>query len=900
MTTGRDLVAFDLETTGLSPKSDRIIEIGAVRFTADGDFLGELDILVDPSMPVPLAVQRLTGISDVDLAGQAAPVEAAAQLADFCAGTDLVAHGSMFDMAFCKALVPEAFSHRVVYDTLDLARILLPLEPGHGLQGLAARLRLPHPRPHRALDDAVATAHLLLAMVAETQGLQEDTRTEMLRVAAQADDPVHGFLRVAVGATARSRSVPVASAASAEAAPPPSAHSVEELIGTRSPLADRPGYEYRPGQLEMARAVAQTIGRGGRLLVEAGTGVGKTLGYLAPTALWLAGERGRRAVVATHTVTLQEQLLEREWPVVSGGLERPVVAAVLKGRRHYLSRRRWQRFVARGDVGAHGPDVERIRFKVKVLRWLEVTTTGDRGELRLTNSERGLWRHVESVTSDCLGSACANWGNAHCFMVAARRRASAAQLVVTNHGMLLATDGEESGVLGDHGALVVDEAHRLEEAATRARGHSLGGGDIDLVLDRLPDATDAQLRAAVIAVRDAAHRLFGDAKGTLIDLLGGPGAGNGTVAVNDALLEDDRMQILLRSAEHSVQTQRHAAELLRGSGGAMLRDGFPQPERADEEVLLAAEALEDMAMAIIDVLLTQRPGHVAWLELRAEQAELHDAAVALGNELGDGLLDRARATVLTSATLAVAGDFGFIRERLGLQRNTEELILESPFDFLRQSLCIVAGDVPPYDDPDFERVLATLVGDIAHRLGGRTLALFTGYSALRRVHDILRRRLDGAGIALLGQSLDGTRRQILQSFLSNPRSVLLGTSSFWEGIDIPGDALQCVVIAKLPFLVPTDPLVAARTAEMADPFGAFVLPEAVLRLRQGFGRLIRSESDRGAVVIADPRILDRDYGRRFLDALPKAGVTREPVAAVAHRVAGFVAASRSEGGQSQR
>jgi len=228
-----------------------------------------------------------------------------------------------------------------------------------------------------------------------------------------------------------------------------------------------------------------------------------------------------------------------------------------------------------------------------------------------------------------------------------------------------------------------------------------------------------------------------------------------------------------------------------------------------------------------------------------------------------------------------------MRSRLGLD-GADEVLLSSPYDFFEQALCILPSDVPPYDDAAYDRALAALIGDAAERLGGSTLALFTGYSPLRRVHSLLGARLEASGIALLGQGLDGTRRQILASFLANQRTVLLGTNSFWEGVDVPGDALRCVVIAKLPFAVPTDPLVRARTASLADPFGQYVLPQAVLRLRQGFGRLIRHGADRGAVVLCDERLRTREYGDRFLAALPPAAVATLPVADVGEAVAAFV------------
>jgi DNA polymerase-3 subunit epsilon/ATP-dependent DNA helicase DinG len=918
-----ELVAFDLETTGLSPKSERVIEIGAVRFGLGGDTLGELQLLVDPGIPVPLPVQRLTGIATADLAGQPSPVEAMAQLALFAEGAHLVGHGSAFDLAFCAQILPATFGRRGAIDTLELARILLPLAASHNLGALSRLLGLPHDRPHRALSDAQATAALLHRLLTEAASLRPGTFAEMSRVAAQADTPLRRFFELAAAereaaTSAPPPSPPGAATAQGDGSPGPAgdqeparspgegdgllteplADAAVRLIGPSGPLAERPGHEYREPQEQMARAVAQGLERGGRLLVEAGTGVGKTLGYLAPLSLWI--ERGGgRAVVATHTVTLQEQLAGDDLPALQPHLPRPLHWAMLKGRSHYISLRRFQRHLRRGDVGPRGPDLEVIRFKLKLLRWLDLTHTGDRAELHLAATERELWRAVESTGDDCLGSACANWRSGACHMVAARREAATAELVVTNHALLLRDEPAEGRLLGEYSALVVDEAHHLEESATQAGGHRLRAADLTRALDRIPGVTEPVLAAALDACRDSANGLFGEAKGLLVERLGGGGgAPAGSLSVTDELLEEPRLQPLARNAHHAVTALRAAAQALRAAGPEGLEiDLLPQPDRGEEELGLAAAALEASATVVDEVLLHRRPGHVAWLELRAEQAELRDAPVAAGAALGEGILDAARTVVLTSATLAIAGDFGFVRERLGLGARTEELALASPFDYLRQALCVVVTDIPPYDDPDYEQALAMISADIARRLEGRTLGLFTGYGALRRIHDQVGRRLAGSQIAVLGQGLDGTRRQLLTSFRENPRTLLLGTGTFWEGIDLPGDALQCVIIAKLPFAVPTDPLVRARTADLDDPFRGYVLPEAVIRLRQGFGRLIRSGTDRGAVVIADSRLQSRDYARRFLEALPPAAVAREPVSRVAARVAGFVGGA-AEGGES--
>ncbi len=935
-----ELVAFDLETTGLSAKTERVIEVGAIRFGLDGRTVGELQLFADPGIPVPLGVQRLTGISSADLAGQPSPVEVVAQLAGFCEGAELVGHGSAFDLAFCAQLVPASFGRREAFDTLELARILLPVAGSHNLGALARLLGLRHERPHRALSDAQATAALFGRLLEEAAALRAPTFAEMHRVAAQTTTPLARFFDLAAAERTSSSSAPAAPGASitrpaggaaasgsaagatataevatASGAAVPEAGDLSDterasllsgtlaeaaarLVGPGGRLADRPGYEYREAQEQMARAVAQSLERGGRLLVEAGTGVGKTLAYMAPLALWT--ERGGgRAVVATHTITLQEQLVQRDLPALQANLPRPLGWAMLKGRSHYISLRRFQRHLRRGDVGPRGPDLEVIRFKLKLLRWLDLTQTGDRAELHLGATERDLWRAVESTPDDCLGSACANWRSGACHMVTARRLAATAELVVTNHALLLSDEPAEGRLLGDYGALVIDEAHHLEESATQARGHRLRAADIVRALDRLPGVVDPSLATALEACRDAANGLFGETKGLLTERLGGGGgAPTGSLSVTDDVLAEPRLQPLVRNAHHAVTVLGRAAEALRAAGAASFEtDLLPQPERGEEELALAAAALEGAAAAVDEVILHRRPGHVAWLELRAEQAELRDAPVAAGAELGAGILDAARTVVLTSATLAIAGDFGFIRERLGLGGRTEELALASPFDYLSQALCVLVTDIPPYDAPEYEQALASIAAETARRLGGRTLGLFTGYGALRRIRELAGRRLAGSQISVVGQGLDGTRRQLLTSFVENPRTLLLGTGTFWEGIDVPGDALQCVLIAKLPFAVPTDPLVRARTAGLRDPFGEYVLPEAVIRLRQGFGRLIRSGTDRGVVVIADSRLQSRDYARRFLEALPPAAVAREPVSGVAARVARFVG-GRADGGES--
>ena len=895
------LVAFDLETTGLSPRSDRILEIGAVRYDRALRPIDELQVVVDPQMPIPLAIQRLVGLTDDDVMGAPPPAEAAARLAGFCGDAALIAHGGTFDLLFLRALLSESFGSRLIYDTLDLARILLPTYESHSLPLLSRRLGIAHERPHRALSDARATGDLFRVLVGAGRGLPDATLAEMRRVASQAPGPLTAFLddvmlRPGVDAGTLvdhpSPSTPPAPQPAPRAAGSLDGLNVGEaaaaLLGPDGPLSTREGYEYREAQLQMAMAVGQTLERKRRLMVEAGTGVGKSLAYLTPLALW-AARTGKRAVVATHTVNLQEQLADRDLPAVAGLVDRPVSVAVLKGRGHYLSLRRWRRFLAGSDVAGSDIDIVAIRFKLKILVCLATTTSGDRSEIALAGDEEQLWRRIASDVTDCLGPACANWANARCHMVGARRSAADAAIVVTNHALLLAGTERQGQVLGSYEALVIDEAHHLESVATEQLGVAVRLADLGLILDRLPTLQGTPLGADLERCRDAGQRLFGDAKGFMSAKLGGEHAANGRVGLSEVIRADPGFGFVERSAIHAAGVlQRVAGVIASGLSEGLQTELLPQPDRSDDELEHAAVALAGLAAAIDHVIVRPRDGMVAWIEMRGEQAELHEAPIDVSGPLAETVFDPAESVVLTSATLSVAGGFDFIRHRVGIGATAEELTLPSPFDYLRQAVCILPEDATAYDDPVHDLQMTALIDGIAARLDGHTLVLFTSYGPLKRVWALLQERLDARGIASLAQGLDGTRRQILQSFLADPRTVLLATSSFWEGVDIPGDRLRCVVIDKLPFPVPTDPLVRARSERLRDPFGEYILPVAIIRLRQGFGRLIRSASDRGAVVLCDPRLRTRQYGLGFLRALPPAPMAVTAFDRVPALVDGFV------------
>ncbi len=896
-------VAFDLETTGLSPKADRIIEIGAVRFGPAAP-AQSWSTLVDPGIPIPLAVQRLCGLTDADVRGAPAAAVAVAELAAFADGAMLVAHSAAFDLAFCAAVDPARFAQRPCVDTLELARIVLPDAPSHALGELAGALGLGHDRPHRALSDAETTGRLLEHLVARARALEPKLRERMARLCG--NDPwATGRLLIGEGPSPAVEPADTGRLPAPPPAPPPLATpppspgsglldpgAVAALLGPSGPLARTlAGYELREEQQQMAMAVTQAFNRGGVLLVEAETGVGKSLAYLVPAREW-AARRGERVVIATHTVPLQEQLAHRDLPALERWRPLGVRSALLKGRGHYLSLRRFDRWLEQDSRRAR-PDLDRLRFQLRLLVWTAQTATGDRAALRLVGAEQALWEEAASTAGDCLGPRCDNWRARRCFMARARLDAREAEVLVVSHALLLADLDSGGAILPPYRRLIIDEAHRLEEAATAGATVELRVRDVLRVVDRLPPATgDAELQERLSEARLEAVRAFGQVKG-LLTAAGEVYRRGRPLALDDARRRGHEWHPAARALERMASAAATAASGLRAVDPLAFADpgDWPQPGNAEPELQSAAQALEAVADAAGRWLAADQgpdADAVAWIEAEAaEQAVLRLAPVTIGPRLRREVFDRCDTVVLTSATLTVGGSFAYLRERLGLGA-AEELALPSAYDYLRQALLCVPAPMPAPDDPRHTEVLAALVADVAVRLGGRTLVLFTAFAALRAAHAALRERLEPKGLVLLGQGLDGTRQQLLRSFRANPRTVLLGSATFWEGVDVPGDALQCVVINKLPFPVPTDPLYQARARGRRDAFREVALPQAVLRLRQGFGRLMRTTSDRGAVVLCDPRILTRAYGQELLDALPRAATAIGPPEAVGERVAAFI------------
>lgn len=600
----------------------------------------------------------------------------------------------------------------------------------------------------------------------------------------------------------------------------------------------------------MAVAVAEVLERGGTLLVEAGTGTGKTLAYLVPAVL-----SGHRVLVSTGTKTLQEQIFYKDLPLLRAALKIPFRATYMKGRGNYLCLHRFDAFRDKPAL-ADAEDVKAFRL---IAQWAAHTETGDRAELADLPEELGFWHDISAVSEHCLGTMCPRYDE--CFVTRMRRHAAESDLVIVNHHLLCADAAVRHSAYGEViptcRYAVLDEAHQLEDVATQYFGVAVSNHRLEaLVRDgrRLlggpAGAASDQTREAVEwceRVGERSRRVFAG-----LEPLGVP---------------EDRVRV-------TAATLAPVAETVDGLVNDL--DAFQAAieliREASEDLRALARRAQEIAGDLRFLVQTADPGYVYFLERRHRGVFLRAAPIDVAALVRGLILERFEATVLTSATLAVDGAFEYVKRRLGIDRAVE-LRLPSEFDFARQAILYLPRGLPDPRTRAFGPAAAREILEILRRTRGRAFVLFTSYARLREVEELLRGALD---YPLLVQGT-APRSVLLRRFRETPHAVLLATASFWQGVDVAGEALSSVIIDKLPFAVPTDPVVAARIEALAargtDPFLEYQVPLAILLLRQGLGRLIRHRRDRGVLAILDPRIRTRAYGRRFLAALPPAPVT---------------------------
>lgn len=677
--------------------------------------------------------------------------------------------------------------------------------------------------------------------------------------------------------------------------PIPPASRIDDVLGPSSPLARRlKGYEHREGQLAMAHAVHEALARDGHLFVEAGTGTGKTLAYLVPAIL-----SGRKVVVSTATHALQEQIFTKDLPLVREVLAEHGVefkAALMKGLSNYVCKRRLAERLRSGELVS--ADLARIE------RWAQTSLDGDRAELEDLEEGAHAWRDVSSSTETRIGAGCKHYDE--CFVTRMRREAEQAQVVVVNHHLFFADlalrtgkNGGYGGAIPNYDAVIFDEAHQIENVATEFFGVRISTARIDsllrdarrgVVAAKVLDSTSMQM---VDQVENAAHGFFRAWQGAggvagPASRRGGPPSSSGgrsggeesrrMLAASDwteprleALGRLDATLEVLQVFASANDREDAVAVLARRAGDlrsdlARVRATAQTEERHWEEDDPVAGALAKAAEGF--------KSGVVWIDSRERSVSLGASPVDLGPLLREKLFDRIPSVICTSATLAtgtsVGPSFHFARSRLGARPDTVELVVPSPFDFATRAALYVAEDLPEPTEYGFEDACANRVAELVAITGGGAFVLCTSNRAMRAIRAALHQRVPGP---LLVQG-EAPKHVLLGRFRDSGAAVLVATMSFWEGVDVPGSALRLVVLDKIPFAVPSDPVVAARCtrieAEGGNPFTQYSVPSAAITLKQGFGRLIRTRKDAGLVALLDRRAVRKGYGKTLLASLPPA------------------------------
>ncbi len=923
----KTIVVLDLETTGLDPNRDAIIEIGAIKFKGERTE-SEFHSLINPGRPIPQFIRNLTGIDDDMVKNAPKLVEMLPRLEEFVGDAPVLAHNVKFDLGFLRAR--QALRHNEGLDTWDLSSVLLPTASRYSLVSLAKELGVVSAEHHRSLADCKTTMGVYRALVQKALELPLDVLAEIVKLGEDIEWGAGLVFAEALQARARERVGP-RRAPSAPSGP---------LFGSASPLQPQdeqrpldidelaallehagpfsrhfPNYEFRAEQVEMLRGVAEAISERKHLLVEAGTGTGKSVAYLIPAAQW-ALQNGERVVISTNTINLQDQLINKDIPDLQAALGLKFNACVLKGRSHYLCPRRLE------NLRRYGPkNAAELRVLAKVLVWLQSAPEYSQlDEISLSGpEERMAWLKLSAEDEGCTSETCQARMRGTCPFFRAHKAAETAHIVIVNHALLLADIAAENRVLPEYKYLIVDEAHHLEAATTdglsfhlermdlERRLRELGGPSAGLlgqmranIHESLPPETYALMEREIEYAYDRATVALSLAR-TFFEAIEGfleesrDGQPLSEYAQQVRIQQSTRKLAEWEQVEISWEELSQALISLTDSATRLARglteyDDYDIPEREDliSAATAAARHLNEIVENLSGLVFKPDPMMIYWAETFSERVSVHAAPIHVGPLVEKYLWNAKESVIMTSATLTTAGEFDYLKGRLNAGV-AEELAVGSPFDYESSTLLYLVNDIPePFDKAGCQKAIESGLINLCKATHGRALVLFTSYAQLKLTAQNIREPLARAGIEVYDQADGTSRTALLDSFKSSEGGVLLGTKSFWEGVDVPGEALSVLVIVKLPFDVPSDPIIAARSETFDRPFDEYSVPEAVLKFRQGFGRLIRSKSDRGVVVVMDRRVLSKAYGRIFLDSLPQCTKKAAPLAQLPREAAKWI------------
>ncbi|OEF99068.1 hypothetical protein BHF71_02480 [Vulcanibacillus modesticaldus] len=913
-------IVVDLETTGNRPDIDKIIQVGAV-LIEDHEIKDVFSSFVYTDREIPPFLQELTGITPEKLKDAPTIEEVMLKLLPMLEGSIFVAHNAVFDIAFIQNTLEDLgympFSGLII-DTLQLSRILLPMAQSYKLELIADELEISLDRPHRADEDSMATAKLLLQLLAQLNEMPL-VYLQRLHQLAQSNNQDLSFIIEDIIAKKlnnyqenddRFMIINQLALLMTEEEYQENQEYEFDQIQFESMFDENgllfnnfPNFELRPAQKGMSNEVWNAFLDQTHLMVEAGTGTGKSLAYLIPSVFWTK-QQNEKIVIATHTINLQEQLFQRDIPLLKKILPFDFSATILKGRSNYLCLRKFEQHLM--QVNQINLSIDGMTDLGQVLTWVTLTKTGDVEEINLSQTGRSLWNEISSDPDSCLNHMCP-WFRS-CFYHRARQRAQTADLIITNHSLLLTNLKADNRILPGFNYLVIDEAHQFEEVATKHLGFELNQYQFSYFIQKY--YKDGKTGFLVKAMNDFYQSQDPDQfviankiKNNVIPLIS---------KVESNI--QDYFNLLGEFVDQFVKNQDSNRKTLRIVERVKQRKEWEKIQEQAENIIIDltewANLMEDIIqqlrnLEVEESLLVDFTGYlkeirevsltfsewnhandlnmVFWVETVIKRKKIFSylfaAPIEVGSFVKEFLFDKLDSVILTSATLSVNGSFNYASNWFGFDSKDEELRkikLPSPFNYKEQALVCIPKDIPNIQEVSEERYiehLAKNIADIAISLNGRTLVLFTSHQMLQKTYDLLKIILEPYQIKVLGHGIDSnSRSKLTKRFISDKQTILLGTNSFWEGVDVPGESLSALVIVRLPFTPPNHPIHEAKTerlrAKRKNPFMELSVPQAVVRFKQGFGRLIRTQKDKGVVIVFDKRIVESRYGKAFINSLP--------------------------------
>ena len=901
---GKNLVSLDLETTGLSPGKDKIIEIGAVKTDSNGNQIEEFNSLVNPGILISDFIENLTGISNDDVLSSLKFVDIVDEFQSFLDDSIIIGHNIEFDLRF---LSEEGLKlNNKFVDTWRFSQIMLPDLLDLSLGSICNYLDINQQNAHRALSDAKFTLEVFLLLSEKYKNLDNKLQTAICNIISGKDNELFFLFNSVLNEVDPNLKNNIFFSPM-EIIPK---HNIkektkgnyfnygddvlQEIFSSNSEILNKvlSNFSYREQQLDMSKVISDCIKNQNSAALEAGTGVGKSLAYLLPAAIF-ALKTGKRVLVSTNTINLQDQLYLKDLPLVKSILSEldpdaeEINFSILKGRDNYLCIKNYGNQFVEEDI-----DQDYSRFLAKIAVWLSKTETGEKSELGLSNFvNNNYWRRIIPKNKiNCYGF------DGPCFLRNSREKAESSNIIIVNHALLMTDLKSVNSVIPDYDVLIIDEAHNLEDVASQHLGWKVDERDLkdifrinygkyDLIemianlinrefknTDGLAQAED-KLKRMINTIEELnikSKSLFKSVNQIVIGK-GNKNSGHNSLRIDiDSnfpelnFVRNDWNELKFKLDKLKSDLNRYYKDLKEKITGSKI-----QFENWNDLFEQWIENWEEAKNNLDEFLTSSNNEMVYWIE-NNEQFNNHvffSAPINVSKILNKNLFENVKSVILTSATLNSNDEFNHLKQTTGLNVDHAKSF-GSPFDYDNSVEILLPTMFPEPNANNYQEELDKIIFENVLSANGRAMVLFTSYKSLRNTQKSLKTKLEEYNINVLAQGVDGNPYQIIKRFKKNPKSLILGTLSFWEGVDIDDGSLDLLIITKLPFDVPTHPLFEARSAKYDNSFIEYALPRAILKFKQGFGRLIRNEKDTGKVLLLDSRITSKRYGKMFLEALP--------------------------------